>query len=124
MLAFIGHLASIHAEHETIIACSKPLGWFVQGVFFGTFATGIIYFSRWCDRLHLNREFESKEASRENKPQIAKEKLDAANFWKRMWASVNAATILCGTYALLCFARGCYIGFRAFEVLHVPRTLP
>jgi hypothetical protein len=117
ILAFIGHLAAIHADHETIVAFRKPLAWFVQGVFFGTFATGMIYFSRWCDRLHLSREFERKEASRDNKPDISQEKLNAAKFWKRMWVSVNSLNILCGIYARLCFVLGCYVGFCAFDVL-------
>jgi hypothetical protein len=124
MLAFLGHLASIQAGHETIVAFSKPLSWFVQGVFFGTLATGLIYFSSSCARLHLSRELERKEATRDNNPAIANQKSDAANFWKRLWAVVNTTTIVCGTYGLLCFVRGCHVGFRAFEVLQVARTLP
>jgi hypothetical protein len=117
MLAFLGHLASINAGHQTIIAFGKPLFWFVQGVFFATFATGLVYFSRWCDRLYLNRDFEAKDAVGDNKPDIAKQKSDSAKFWKRMWGVVNTTTILGGTYALLCFVFGCYIGFCAFEIL-------
>jgi hypothetical protein len=107
MLAFVGHLASISATHETIMAFGKPLSWFVQGVFFGTFATGLIYISRWCDRLYLSRDFEARDATNDNKPDIVQQKSGAAKFWKRMWSIVNTTTISCGTYALFCFARGC-----------------
>jgi len=117
LLAFIGHLASIGAPSEIMIAFRSSLTWFIQGVTAAVVATGIVYFSRLCDGTSIARRMEARDARRENDATTAAQKDRGERSWWRAWFALNLCTIGTGIYSLISFIVGAVNGYHAFEAL-------
>lgn len=121
ILAFIGHLASIHTESGRIMEFEQPLCWFVQGALSSVVASGITYFMQRISAVSLRRELQSKDARRDGDETTATNKHNASRRWECFGEIVNLGAVLCVVYSLFCFGYGCYVGYHAFEALDATR---
>lgn len=116
VLAFVGHLASIHATPATIINFVRPLNLFVWGVFMGVVASAVVYFTHLCYFTALGHEFAATTARDDNKPDLAARKDQASTRWNRAGRRVaNPIAVLCGIASLCLFVVGCLQARHAFE---------
>jgi len=115
ILAFIGHLASINAKPPVVMDFAKPLRSFVVGALLGVVASGVTYLAHMFYIGSLTREFQSKEARREDNETLAVSKHKASVRWGRIGRVVNLVVMALVAASLFSFAYGCYIAYRAFE---------
>jgi hypothetical protein len=115
VLAFIGHLASIHADASVIMNFARPLRLFVAGALFGVVASGVTYLVRRIDFVSLKREFTSKEARRGGNEDLAAADHESSVKWGWWAEGLNFIVILIVAASLVCFGCGCYTAYRVFE---------
>jgi hypothetical protein len=115
VLAFIGHLASIHASGAVIMNFARPLRLFVAGALLGVVASGVTYLVRRIDFVSLKREFASKEARRGGNQGLATSNHESSIKWARAAEALNVIVILIVAASLVCFSRGCYTAYCVFE---------
>jgi hypothetical protein len=113
-LAFIGHLASIHAETATVMAFVHALGVFVIGAFFAIGALGVSYLTSMFGGASLNNELEAKSAAMEGNEQKAQPFRCKAAIWGAVGKTTNGIAILFCLLALGCFIYGSLTGYHAF----------
>jgi hypothetical protein len=115
MLAFVGHLASIHASSATISGFASPLRLFVLGVLLGVAATGVTYLTHGAYLAALRREFAGKEAENNEHEGLAVSHRKAAARWSRGGRVINFTVILLVIGSLFCFAYGSFTAYQAFQ---------
>jgi len=116
VLAFVGHLASIHATPTTIMNFVRPLDLFVWGVFMGVVASAVVYFTHLCYFTALGHEFAATTARDDANLTLAARKDQASTRWNRAgkWFA-NPIAVLCGIASLCLFAVGCYQAYHPFR---------
>jgi hypothetical protein len=115
MLAFVGHLAAIHASSTTINGFGRPLALFVVGVLLGVTAIGATYLTHGANLAAMKREFAGKEADNNEDKVLAESKKKAAARWSLFRAAINFVVILLVVGSLFCFAYGSVDAYRAFQ---------
>jgi hypothetical protein len=115
MLAFVGHLASIHASSTTINGFGSPLMLFVMGVLFGVTAIGVTYLTHGANLAAMKRELASKEAANNEDKVLAASRKKAAARWSEFRAVINFVVVLLVIGSLLCFAYGSFRAYRTFQ---------
>ena len=116
VLAFVGHLASVHATPATITNFVRPLDLFVWGVFAGAVASGVVYVTHVCYFKALDHEFAAKTARDNSNQKLAATEDQTSTRWNRAGNRVaNPIAFIVGLASLVCFAIGCYQAYHAFK---------
>jgi hypothetical protein len=116
MLAFAGHLASIHASLATVNGFGSPLCLFVIGVLLGVTAIGVSYLTHGACLAALRREFAAKEAENTDDEALATSHKRASARWSLCGRAINFGVILLVIASLFCFAYGSFTAYRTFQI--------
>ena len=113
-LAFIGHLAAIHAETATIMGFVRALVIFVVGAFSAILAFGVTYLMSRFSGIALDHQLEEKSAGMDDRHSDEIRHRGKAKTWYAIAEAMNIAAAVFCILALVWFVRGAFIGYRAF----------